>query len=758
MAVAERLDHPNIATMYAWGSEDWKGRSTLYVAVEHLDGGSLRDVLDRGRLLTPSQTLAVGLDVCKALDAIHRAGLIHGDIRPSTLLFGEDRQLRVVGVGVSQLLSEVLWVDVVHVSNERAMYAAPEVAAGRPAVAASDVYSLCLTMLECVNGQLPFVGESTVATLANRVGRLLPVSADLGPLAAVLERAGRPDPDDRFSAAGLGQALVATAERLPRPSPLPVLGAGMSDRGGTAEITRPLIRPDRADEGAQSESAGADPGDELDTAPVVDADLPTAAVASAAAAVPSVAPVAPADPSGPLGRPTGTPADLPPPPRPAPAEPEPTQWVTPPPTEAMPAVAPPMAPTVSIAPISPIVADPTMAMPVLRPGIAPIAVYDEEPARRRRRRIWWIIPIVALLAGAGVGVALYVTRTKSHTVPALAGMPKGEAQSAVAGLGWDVVLTEEASPTVATDRVIRTDPVGGAKLAEGKQFTIVVSTGPAPQPLPELRGLSVADATKALEALGFKIAQGDTVFDEAVPAGAVVSWTVNEVPNAVVGQQVTPGVTVTVVASKGPRPKLPELTGLTLEQATAALTAQKLKITQGDPVPDETVPIGVVVSWSVPADPTLTVGATVEPGAVVQVILSSGPAPRTVPSLTGLSGADAKAALEALGLVYAELPGEFSVTVPAGAVARQDPAAGASVPKGTTVNVVVSRGPDVVVVPLIAGLTLQPAQDAVTAAGLAVGTITGDPAAVVTSVTAGGQPVVAGTMLPRGTSLDFTLG
>jgi serine/threonine-protein kinase len=58
---------------------------------EDLSGGSLRDLLDRGRLLSPSQALVVGLDVCRALDAAHRHGIVHGDVRPANVLFGEDR-------------------------------------------------------------------------------------------------------------------------------------------------------------------------------------------------------------------------------------------------------------------------------------------------------------------------------------------------------------------------------------------------------------------------------------------------------------------------------------------------------------------------------------------------------------------------------------------------------------------------------------------------------------------------------------------
>jgi hypothetical protein len=63
---------------------------------------------------------------------------------------------------------------------ERARYASPERARGVPLEAKSDVYSLALMLIEVVSGQVPFSGDSTVATLANRIDRLMPVTADLG--------------------------------------------------------------------------------------------------------------------------------------------------------------------------------------------------------------------------------------------------------------------------------------------------------------------------------------------------------------------------------------------------------------------------------------------------------------------------------------------------------------------------------------------------------------------------------------------------
>src|SRR5882672_3885709 len=69
---AASLTHPNLDAVYDWGVEFIECRKMPYLVLEHLSGGSLRDILDRGRMLTPSQGLLVGLDVCRGLDYMHR--------------------------------------------------------------------------------------------------------------------------------------------------------------------------------------------------------------------------------------------------------------------------------------------------------------------------------------------------------------------------------------------------------------------------------------------------------------------------------------------------------------------------------------------------------------------------------------------------------------------------------------------------------------------------------------------------------------
>ena len=142
-------------------------------------------------------------------------------------MFGDDRRLRVVDFGIAELLGADAWDNPANVPTHVARYASPEQALGMEVDAKTDVYALSLSLIEAVTGSVPFAGDSTNSTLALRVGKLMPVSADLGSLAAVLERAGRPDSEDRSTAAEFGRGLVQAAETLPRPEPIPLIATGL---------------------------------------------------------------------------------------------------------------------------------------------------------------------------------------------------------------------------------------------------------------------------------------------------------------------------------------------------------------------------------------------------------------------------------------------------------------------------------------------------------------------------------------------------
>lgn len=624
-AVAD-LRHPNLSVIYDWGVDSWNDRPVLYVVVEVLRGGSLRELLDRGRMFSASQTLALGFEACRGLDALHRRGLVHRDIRPANLVFGDDGHVRIVDVGVSSVLSELVWADPSHLPLERARYASPEQATGAALDAKTDVYSLCLSLVEAATGQVPFGGDSTVATLVNRVDRLMPVSADLGPLASVLERAGRPLAAERSTAPELGRALMQAAENLPRPAPAPILVGSLFADVGPADVTL-------------------DATDDVDVTSVV-----------AGASAPVVAKPVVADPAA------AAPADI-----------EPVGDVG----DIEPA---------DIEPADDVAGDDVAGDGRTAPSGGSVPRIEEAAPRRRRfgRGLWLAAACIAVVA-VTVVVVWAASRTPSHTVPAMAGLDQGQALNAISGLAWNVDVVREPSETVVAGQVIRTAPAGGTSLAEGEPLQLVISSGPAPR-------------------------------------------------------------------------ALPELVGRTLDQAAAQVQAMGLLIRVGNQPDDEVVPPGTVIAWSVPAQPALVAGDTVVVGTQIVVSVSNGPAPRTVVKVSGagLGLAEATAALQQQQLVVAQLPDEFSDTVPAGQVARQDPPAGARVSRGTTVSIAVSKGPDLVAVPDLGALDPAGIRAALTTAGLQVGAVAGDQAQPLASATvAGGPPLTAGQLVKRGSAVDL---
>ena len=253
-------------------------------------------------------------------------------------------------------------------------------------------------------------------------------------------------------------------------------------------------------------------------------------------------------------------------------------------------------------------------------------------------------------------------------------------------------------------------------------------------PVPDARGRTVAQAAALLAPDKFHARVGPGRYDEQVPAGQVAA----ESPAA--GGSLKEGSTVTLFPSRGPAPRaVPDLAGLSQAEAVGRLKAAGFAdqvVTKND----ETVPAGQVMDWS----PKQGLQAK---GTTVTLTVSSGPAPRTIPSVAGQSYDQAAAALSQLGLVAKQAKiYDNTGTYPAGQVVSTDPAAGSSVAKGSTVTVNVSKGPQIVTVPDVTGESVQQATSDLAQVGLVVSNVYGPPnrRVFVTDPTAGSQ-VTAGS-------------
>ena len=218
--MAASLSHPNIVAVHDWGEDDLP-----FIVTEYLGGGSLRAMLDAQGSLSLSQALLIGLETTRGLEYAHRRGVVQRDIKPGNLLFDAEGHLRIADFGLAKALAEASATEPSGSLVGTIRYASPEQAQGHRVEARSDVYSLALVLAEVVSGAVPFDGDTSISTLMARVGKPLELGEEFGPLRGPLERAGRDEAGDRPDAGELHVALMAAAEDLPRPEPLPLVGA-----------------------------------------------------------------------------------------------------------------------------------------------------------------------------------------------------------------------------------------------------------------------------------------------------------------------------------------------------------------------------------------------------------------------------------------------------------------------------------------------------------------------------------------------------
>ncbi len=302
------------------------------------------------------------------------------------------------------------------------------------------------------------------------------------------------------------------------------------------------------------------------------------------------------------------------------------------------------------------------------------AEASTEPAPgqgRRRHRLVKATAIVAVvlaaLGGAAYGVDASQLLVASHRLPALAGDTQATAAKTLHREHFALrVVGHRYSATVADGHVLSQSPVPGTSLKEGSTVKLVLSAGPPPVSVPSLQSVTggCAQATSTLAAVGLH-ASCTSQSSTSVKSGSIVSWT----------PKVTAplGSTVQVVVSSGPPVEtIPSLTGSTCQGATTALKAVGL-VASCAQVYSTSVSSGQVVSWS-------PQGQAPE-GSTVTVQVSEGPPPVVVPSIYSKTVAQAVQMLEAAGLV----PGTDQGSV-GGTVVASDPPEGATVPEGTTVN------------------------------------------------------------------------
>ena len=213
--LARQVSHPNVCRLHDGGQEG----ALRWISMELVQGETLAARLQGGPL-PAEEVLRLGAQAAEGLAAVHRAGIVHRDLKTLNLMVDGTGRLRLMDFGIAKpaAAGETGAGGYALGSPE---YMSPEQARGRAADTRSDVYSLAVVLFELATGRVPFRAETPVATLLQHLQAPPPLEAAPEALRPVLARALAKDPDGRYSdGAEMAEALRAVEEGR-NPPPLP---------------------------------------------------------------------------------------------------------------------------------------------------------------------------------------------------------------------------------------------------------------------------------------------------------------------------------------------------------------------------------------------------------------------------------------------------------------------------------------------------------------------------------------------------------
>jgi beta-lactam-binding protein with PASTA domain len=527
-----RLAHPNVVGVFDQGAEG----AYVYLAMEYVEGCTLRDVLRERGALAPRAALDILEPVLAALGAAHRAGFVHRDMKPENVLIGDDGRVKVADFGLVRAVGSATATTGSVLGT--VSYLAPEQIEHGTADTRADVYACGVVLYEMLTGGKPHDGDTPAQVLYQHLHTDVPApSAAVPGLALELDElvatatARNPEvrPHDAVALLALARDARATLreEQLDAVPPQARPGARDTAEDRTSVIARPVPAVVPATEPA-------DPQPVLHTNRLPAPEPP---------APPATARRRP--PRGPLlivlglllalglgagvwyinsGQFTRVPAVL------GQTEAAATKRIT----------------------------DAGLEVGTTRRAFSDVyergTVMAADPAPGERLR------------GNGT-VTLTLSRGPQIVkVPNLRNKPLAEARRVLEkeGLAPGVVTTA-FSDSVARGSVISSDPEPGTERAPDSAIALVVSRG-APIDVPDVTGETVGDATALLQEAGLTVRVAPERINSPEDAGAVAAQSLAE------GSRAAEGDTITLTVSKGPKlVEVPDVTGETADDARTAL-------------------------------------------------------------------------------------------------------------------------------------------------------------------------------------------
>jgi beta-lactam-binding protein with PASTA domain/predicted Ser/Thr protein kinase len=252
---AAGLSHPNIVSVYDRGEAE----GTYYIAMEYLEGRSLKERIVSEGPLPISAAIEVVRQVLRAVGFAHRRGIVHRDIKPHNVLLAQDGpgdgdpRFKVTDFGISRTAASQMTEAGSIVGT--AQYLSPEQARGGAVDQRSDIYSVGIVLYELLTGKLPFTGETPLEIAMKHLSEVPKPPSSVRPevpddLDMIVLRALAKDPEDRFQTAEEMERELArvaggsgvTAETAEAATAV-LSGAGLADTAPTMISRRPVVAP-----------------------------------------------------------------------------------------------------------------------------------------------------------------------------------------------------------------------------------------------------------------------------------------------------------------------------------------------------------------------------------------------------------------------------------------------------------------------------------------------------------------------------------
>lgn len=525
---AARLSHPNVVAVFDQGADD----GHVFLAMELVNGRTLRDLLRERGSLTPRQALEILESVLAGLGAAHHAGIVHRDVKPENVLLSDDGRVKVGDFGLARAVTGHTSHSTTGVLIGTVAYLSPEQVERGVADPRSDVYAAGILLYEMLTGAKPFDGETAIQVAYQHVHDDVPppsaVLPDLPPeIDALVARATSRDPDGRPDDA---RRFLVEVSQVRRGLPADTL-----DSAGPTAAAVAAARPDHTL--VVPMPAGATrpaPARGGDTGPLAGIRSPRrkgwialllvlllAAALSGAAWFVAAGPGAYTSAPSLLGLTRA-------------------QAVAKARTAGL---------TVRVAPDGDFSEE-----------VAAGLVLSTDPGPNERVRKNGTIEVV-LSKGP-----------ERYAVPDVKDKTEKQARAALAAghLGVGDV-TREYSDSVKEGRVISSSPAAGVKLKRDQAVALVISKGVEPVDVPSVVGKKLDDARRLLSDAQLQT-EVKQAYDEKVPEGVVV----RQDPD---GGTAPKNSTVTLVVSQGPPPvPVPNVVGRHLDEARRMLEAAGFKV------------------------------------------------------------------------------------------------------------------------------------------------------------------------------------